>query len=109
MIDFLIGFLAGSVTWYLLYVPVKPVIYIELTDLRKFLVFTDKNEHAPQTNGEAASSSEAKPQESTGQMETDVSSCSGKGDAASSSETEAVLSWSAQLFEPVHVAIFCRA
>ena len=105
MLDFFLGFVAGSVTCYMLCEPLKPLmIWIEMTHLGNFLVVTDKREDASPTNDrQATGSSEAKPEESTGQMETDVSSCSGKGDAGASSETEeAVLSWTAELFEPVH-------
>ena len=102
MIDFFIGFLAGSVTCYLLYVPVKPMaIWIQMSHLGNYLVFTDKNDASQTNDRQATGSSEAKPQESTSQMETDVSSSQGKGDAGSSETAETVLSWSAQLFEPV--------
>jgi hypothetical protein len=100
MLDFFVGFVAGSLTCYLFYAPVKPIsIWIELAHLGNFLVVTHKD--APTNDRQAAGGSEAKPEEGTCQMETDVSSSAEEGNARSSETEETVLSWSAQLFEPI--------
>ena len=105
MLGFFVGFLAGSVTCYLYYRPERPLaILIELTNLsRKYVVFNIKK-HAPPTNdSQAAGSCKTKSEEGPCQMETDGSQSESASDARSrTSETkEAVLSWTAELFEPV--------
>ena len=104
MLDFFLGFVAGSVTCYMLCEPLKPLmIWIEMTHLGNFLVVTDKREDASPTNDrQATGSSEAQSEEGTCQMETDVSSSSEESNAGSSAPSEAMLSWTAELFEPVH-------
>jgi hypothetical protein len=104
MLCFFVGFLAGSMTFYLYYRPERPLaIWIQLTNLsRKYVVFNIKK-HAPSTNdSEAAGSCKAESEEGPCQMETDGTQSKSSSDAGSRSETqEAVLSWTAELFEPV--------
>ena len=95
MVDILLAFAMGVLTANVL-IPRHPIIFLSLSIKEQY--------DATQTTNDdkAAAGCSQEPEESASQMETDVSSCSGKGDAGSSSETEeTVLSWTAELFEPI--------
>ena len=102
MLGFLAGFVTGTVTCYLLYKPVRShQIWIELTQLK--YVFFNIKKHATQKTSyrQAESGCQTQPQESACQMETDVTPSSSCSDAGPSETQETVLSWTAELFEPI--------